>query len=80
LIGGAMLFGRFLMTYYSGNPLGDRISTEWVRGTKLCTFKGLYHLAWSIPLAEPTYYVPGTALHSFLMFAPYLAIFEWNRK
>ena len=34
-------------------------STEWLRGEKLCTFAGKYHLAWSIPMADPSYYIPG---------------------
>lgn len=31
---------------------------------------------WSIPMADPTYIVPGAAIHSFLMFAPFFAIYE----
>ena len=37
---------------------------------------GNYHLAWSIPMADPTYVIPGAAIHSFLMFAPFFALYE----
>lgn len=37
---------------------------------------GKYHLAWSIPMADPTYVIPGAAIHSFLMFAPFFALYE----
>jgi len=85
LIGGAMLFGRFIMGYLGiqttmdtsfklGEPTGA--STEWLRGDKLCTFNGKYHLAWAVPMADPSYYVPGAAIHSFLMYAPFLALYE----
>jgi hypothetical protein len=39
-------------------------------------FPGNYHLAWSIPMADPTYVIPGAAIHSFLMFAPFFALYE----
>lgn len=51
-------------------------STEWLRGERLCTFNGKYHLAWSIPMADPSYYIPGSAIHSFLMYAPFFALYE----
>jgi len=51
-------------------------STEWLRGEKLCTFKGKYHLAWSVPMADPSYFVPGAFIHSFLMYAPFFALYE----
>jgi len=76
LIGGAMLFGRFLLAYQWPDTLGDRTSTEWLQGQKLCTYKGNYHLAWSIPFADPTYTIPGVGIHSFLMFAPFFAMYE----
>ena len=49
-------------------------STEWLRGGKLCTWKGNHHLAWSVPMADPSYNVMGAGIHSFLMFAPFLAV------
>jgi hypothetical protein len=77
LIGGGMLFGRFLLSYYwPGADMSGYKSTEWLRGPKLCTFRGNYHLAWSIPMADPTYVIPGAAIHSFLMFAPFFALYE----
>lgn len=27
-------------------------------------------------MADPTYYIPGAGIHSFLMFAPFLALYE----
>lgn len=60
-----------------GNKLA---STEWLRGGSICTWKGNLHLAWAIPMADPTYNIAGTALHSFLMFAPFFVMFEkFNR-
>lgn len=81
MIGGAMLFIRHFLAVlpgYSTMSFKDNqyASTEWLRGEKLCTFKGNYHLAWSIPMADPTYVIPGAAIHSFLMFAPFFALYE----
>lgn len=81
IIGGGMLFARFLLAYLPGYSTMDfskdgYASTEWLRGDKLCTFKGRYHLAWSIPMADPTYVIPGAAIHSFCMFAPFFALYE----
>lgn len=85
MIGGAMLFGRHLLSYWPGfdtmnlDPLkGGMVSTEWLRGENLCTFKTktMIHLGWSVPMADPSYYVPGAGIHSFLMFAPFLALYE----
>lgn len=76
LLGGAMLFARFLLAYQWETQLGNQQSTEWLRGQKLCTYKGNYHLAWSVPMADPTYVIPGAAIHSFMMFAPFFALYE----
>lgn len=81
VIGGGMLFIRHFLAVlpgYSTMSFKDNQyeSTEWLRGEKLCTFKGNYHLAWSIPMADPTYVIPGAAIHSFLMFAPFFALYE----
>jgi hypothetical protein len=77
LIGGFMLFARFLVSgIWPGADMQVNPSTEWLRGHKLCTFRGNYHLAWSVPMADPTYIIPGAAIHSFLMFAPFLALYE----
>jgi len=76
LIGGGMLFARFLLAQTWDQTLGNQQSTEWLRGQKLCTFRGNYHLAWSVPMADPTYVIPGAAIHSFMMFAPFFALYE----
>jgi hypothetical protein len=76
LIGGGMLFARFFLYYAWETKLGSQPSTEWLRGDKICTYRGNYHLAWSVPLADPTYVIPGAAIHSFLMFAPFFALYE----
>lgn len=76
---GAMKVGFYREAEPSGfwpKTSGIGESTEWLRGEKLCTFSGKYHLAWGIPMADPTYYVPGAAIHSFLMYAPFLALYE----
>jgi len=79
IIGGVMLFARHLLAPwystmdFSKNPYE---STEWLRGEKLCTFRGNWHLAWSVPMADPTYVIPGAAIHSFCMFAPFFALYE----
>jgi len=80
IIGGGMLFARhFLAQYWSTMDFkrdGAYASTEWLRGEKLCTFRGNWHLAWSVPMADPTYIIPGAAIHSFCMFAPFFALYE----
>ena len=80
LIGGMLLFSRHFLSYIPGlNTLKEgEHSTEWLRGTKICTFKttAMWHLGWSIPMADPSYYVMGAGIHSFLMFAPFLALYE----
>jgi len=47
---------------------------EWLSGPFLCTYKGLKHLAWSIPLLPVSYYTNSFGLHSFLMFVPFFAV------
>lgn len=85
LIGGFMLFCRFLLGWYGVQTTMDAgfewgadtgKSTEWLRGEKICTFNGKYHLAWSLPMADPSYYIPGAQIHSFLMYAPFFALYE----
>jgi len=74
-----MLFARFLISGapgYSVQDVSNLQSTEWLRGDKLCTYRGRYHLAWSVPMADPTYVIPGAAIHSFCMFAPFFALYE----
>jgi len=82
LIGGLLLFSRHFLSYIPSlntmNISRATPSTEWLRGERLCTFKSqsMYHLGWSVPMADPSYYVPGAGIHSFLMFAPFLALYE----
>jgi len=89
LIGGTMLLFRYILAEYStaspiwsdytlwaGLPIpanGTR-TTEWLRGEALCTFRGKYHLAWSVPMADVSYWTPSAAIHSFLMFAPFFVL------
>jgi len=53
-----------------------QVATEWLRSdtNQLCTFRGKYHLAWSVPMADVTYWVPSAAIHSFMMFAPFFVM------
>jgi len=53
-------------------------ATEWLRGNHLCTFKSkaMWHLGWSVPMSDPSYFVMGAGIHSFLMFAPFFALYE----
>jgi hypothetical protein len=81
LIGGFLLFLRWPMSYVDGlqtqeNRLGH--SKEWLRGTEVCTFKtgAMTHLGWSVPMADSTYLMQGAGIHSFLMFAPFFALYE----
>ena len=54
-------------------------NTEWIRASTAtpgganttCTFSGSMHLAWSLPLYQPTYFTPSVFIHSFVMFAPF---------
>jgi len=73
-LGGAMLFARFLFSSWGSTDLKQCPSTEWLQGEKLCTYRGKLHLAWSLPLYEATYYVTGTSLHFFLIFAPFFVL------
>ncbi|KAH3744240.1 DUF5765 domain-containing protein [Pelomyxa schiedti] len=74
--GGVILFSRYLMSPWAHVlPSADRPSTEWLASDgSLCTYSGNRHLAWAVPLYEATYFVPGTAIHSYMMFMPYFVI------
>eukprot|EP01104_Vermistella_antarctica_P006776 TRINITY_DN17480_c0_g1_i1.p1 TRINITY_DN17480_c0_g1~~TRINITY_DN17480_c0_g1_i1.p1 ORF type:complete len:281 (-),score=86.45 TRINITY_DN17480_c0_g1_i1:15-836(-) len=88
LLGGAMYFGRYFLTSlnnhathsdftdWSGGEIeeGSVKTEEWIRGEVLCTYNGKHHLAWSLPMAEPTYWIPSGAIHSFLMFGPFFVM------
>lgn len=80
-IGGFLLFARYFLHWVPRMDTMDHVrhpSTEWMRGNQLCTFKtrGMAHLGWSIPMADPSYYVMGASIHAFLMFAPFVALYE----
>merc|ERR1719498_963512 len=81
LIGGFLLFSRHFLSYIPAlntMDVSDYKSTEWLRGDQLCTFKteAMWHLGWSVPMADPSYYVVGASIHSFLMFAPFFVLYE----
>jgi len=83
-----MLLGRYFLATFSAGPItsdfgdwanltapaGSCRTQEWLRGEQLCTYKGKYHLAWSVPVYDPTYWSPSAAIHSFLMFAPFFVM------
>jgi hypothetical protein len=70
IVQGIWMFARFLLAPETA-PLEY---TEWLRGDKLCTLTGKYHLSWSLPLLAPTYFTPSNAIHCFMMFAPFLVM------
>lgn len=89
LVGGSMLFARYFfadsaeshfpahteINLTTGQSTTDvPVSTEWLRGEKLCTVSGKYHLAWIVPMSDVSYYTPSAAIHSFLMFAPFFVL------
>lgn len=81
LIGGFLLFSRYFLSFIPSlntMDVSNNKSTEWLRGDSLCTFKteAMWHLGWSVPMADPSYYVMGAGIHSFLMFAPFFALYE----
>lgn len=88
LLGGLALFARYFLAPFSNMVIssdftdfikaqpapGSCRTTEWLRGEKLCTFKGKFHLAWSVPMYDPTYWSPAASIHSFLMFGPFFVL------
>lgn len=81
VIGGFLIFLRFPLSYVPGwntNDVSVEKNTEWIRGSHLCTFKSesMVHLGWSVPMADATYNIQAVGLHSFLMFAPFFALYE----
>ena len=79
LLGGFLLWLRYPMSFVpEWSTTLSQPSTEWLRGEKLCTFKtqSMIHLGWSVPMADPTYNIMGAGIHSFLMFAPFFAMYE----
>lgn len=81
LLGGFALFMRWPLSYIPSlntMDLDHQESTEWLRGQTLCTFKteSMVHLGWSVPMSDPMYLLPGAFIHAFLMYAPFLALYE----
>lgn len=81
LIGALLIFLRFPLSYIPGwntQDVSPGVGKEWIRGDHVCTFKSqsMVHLGWSVPMADATYNIQGVGLHSFLMFAPFFALYE----
>jgi len=57
---------------------GAHCGFEALCGAKLCTFQGVRHLAWSVPLLPSTYLLPSGFVHAMLFFGP--AIFAPGSK
>jgi len=88
LLGGTMLLARYFLAEFATAPInsdfgewlkevpapGSCKTQEWLRGEKLCTYRGKYHLAWSVPMYDPTYWSPSAGIHSFLMFGPFFVM------
>ncbi len=84
LIAGIAFFMRYVLAAHaelpSYAPPGPGANREWIRASTdspagpaaSCTSPGVYHLAWSVPLYQPTYFSPSVYIHSFMMFAPFL--------
>jgi len=75
LIMGVAMFSRYLL-WTPDHTLTCK-NTEWIRGNESCTRMGTYHLAWELPLTNPTYFLPSNNIHFFMMFAPYVATKQW---
>jgi len=60
--------------YYANGGADGHIPREWLSGGVLCTYQGIKHLAWSVPMIAPSYYVPAGSIHSFLMFMPFFLV------
>jgi len=74
LVMGVMMFSRYLL-FKPEHGITKEANTEWLRGDATpCTFRGVHHLAWSLPLHAPTYFMPSNNIHFFMMFAPYIAL------
>eukprot|EP00039_Didymoeca_costata_P017971 m.331587 g.331587 ORF g.331587 m.331587 type:complete len:297 (-) comp16757_c0_seq1:84-974(-) len=90
LIGGTLLYLRYVFSdtatqhfapisridMKTGQAMlaNETVSTEWLRGEELCTVSGKYHLAWVVPMSDVSYYTQSSAIHSFLMFAPFCVV------
>lgn len=79
-IAGILLSMKWLLYSASDDYSFRNNSNEWLVGDETCTYSGKYHLAWSVMLKSPSYYVPSVFLHNFMMFTPFLlaAIHDWS--
>jgi hypothetical protein len=79
LVGGTMLLSRHFNRLAFDESYSNYLDTEWLNGDKLCTYKSQVHFAWSIPLADVSYYVPSINMHFFLFFIPLTVMYENKR-
>jgi len=76
-LGVSALFGDSEYLSNGGGSEGH-LPREWLSGGVLCTYQGTKHLAWSVPMISPSYYVPAGSIHSFLMFSPFFLVQHGN--
>jgi hypothetical protein len=79
LVGGTMLASRHFQRLMFDESYSNYLDTEWLNGDKLCTYKSQVHFAWSVPLADVSYYVPSVNMHFFMFFVPLMVMYE-NKK
>jgi hypothetical protein len=79
LAGGTMLLSRHFQRIAFDESYSNYLDTEWLNGDKLCTYKSQLHFAWSVPMADVSYYVPSTNMHFFLFFVPLMVMYENKR-
>jgi hypothetical protein len=79
LVIGTWLFVRHLIGLRQETGIVGVDSTEWLQCDKLCTYKGNLHLAWAVPMADVSYYMPSSNAHLFFMFVPAMLMYENKR-
>ena len=85
IMAGIAFFSRYVLAVHiapqSYIPMDAwQPATEWIRSSvhtpggenTTCTFSGKKHLAWALPMYQPSYFTPSCFLHCFMMFAPFL--------
>jgi hypothetical protein len=79
LWGGALLLLSGILTWFR-EPLTveelkclamPNINQDWIRGETLCSRQGALHILWSSPMRAPSYWLPNSHIHFFVMFMPY---------
>ena len=79
LLQAVYMFSRWVFvdmeTLELNKPCADQ---DWINGQRLCTYMGNFHLAWELPLHSVSYFWPSNNIHLFMMFAPFLATFNWK--